>query len=367
MSGRRITGAGVTGVQASAPGKLLLLGEYAVLDGAPALVMAVDRRVNVRIEPARPGCGWLSAPQLGIRKIRMRIDAGRLHCSGLDSDALGLTGRLIPGILRSLGRAPQEIETINIEIDSGALFEFESGQSVKLGLGSSAAVCAALAVGLSAWFGDSADSAQAGKRLDRWLPVYRDALGARASGADLAGAFFGGFSQFRSAGENADCRALTWPGELHWRAIWTRRAAQTTDYVGAFDAWKEKDPAGAAAILARLTGIARRGADNTADSAALLEACRAYCAAMVDLGEAMGREIMTPAHQSLADLGRRRGVVYKSCGAGGGDLGIALARDPERLRAFESGVSELGGVPLNLTISESGAALAPSRPPDTGE
>jgi len=30
---------------ATAPGKLILTGEYAVLDGAPALVIAVDRRV----------------------------------------------------------------------------------------------------------------------------------------------------------------------------------------------------------------------------------------------------------------------------------------------------------------------------------
>jgi phosphomevalonate kinase len=30
-------------VHARAPGKVVVLGEYAVLDGAPALVLAVDR------------------------------------------------------------------------------------------------------------------------------------------------------------------------------------------------------------------------------------------------------------------------------------------------------------------------------------
>ena len=33
---------------ATAPGKLILTGEYAVLDGAPALVVAIDRRVVAR-------------------------------------------------------------------------------------------------------------------------------------------------------------------------------------------------------------------------------------------------------------------------------------------------------------------------------
>src|ERR1043166_3119640 len=33
---------------ASAPGKLIVAGEYAVLDGAPAIVVAVDRRAVAR-------------------------------------------------------------------------------------------------------------------------------------------------------------------------------------------------------------------------------------------------------------------------------------------------------------------------------
>ena len=34
-----------------APGKLVLVGEYAVLDGAPAVVLAIDRGVSCQIEP----------------------------------------------------------------------------------------------------------------------------------------------------------------------------------------------------------------------------------------------------------------------------------------------------------------------------
>jgi mevalonate kinase len=37
--------------KASAPGSLMLLGEYAVLHDYPALVCAIDKRISVIIEP----------------------------------------------------------------------------------------------------------------------------------------------------------------------------------------------------------------------------------------------------------------------------------------------------------------------------
>ncbi len=44
-------------IEASAPGKLVLSGEYAVLAGAPALVAAVDRRVTCTLSSRDQG-GW---------------------------------------------------------------------------------------------------------------------------------------------------------------------------------------------------------------------------------------------------------------------------------------------------------------------
>lgn len=386
---------GMIPIRASAPGKLLLIGEYAVLDGAPALVMAVDRRVLVRIDPAGDRPGRLNAPQLGIREAPMRIRGERLHCDGFNAAALGLTSRLVPAVLQTLGRAPEAIETVDIEIDSGALFESDGGRPVKLGLGSSAAVCASIAVALSEWFGDSgtgsgpvSDSGSDGasdttsdttydrtfesataalNRLERWLPVYRRALGSRASGADLAAAMLGGFSRFRSTGAVIDCRPLDWPDGLYWRAVWTGQAAQTTDFVGAYDAWKQNNPDAAAGFHARLSEIALSASANAGNGAVLFEASRDYAQAMTALGEAAGIDIVTAAHRRLAEFGGRCGVIYKSCGAGGGDLGIALALDPAALREFEAGISDCGGVPLNLSISGSGAEVMLPRVPESGE
>lgn len=62
---------------ASAPGKLVLLGEYAVLDGAPALVLAVNRRARAALATTTAEDFAVDAPSLGISGARFRLtDAG---------------------------------------------------------------------------------------------------------------------------------------------------------------------------------------------------------------------------------------------------------------------------------------------------
>ena len=51
-----------TTVVASAPGKAVLCGEYAVLDGAPAVCMALDRRARVTVTPFEGDWNRVSAP-----------------------------------------------------------------------------------------------------------------------------------------------------------------------------------------------------------------------------------------------------------------------------------------------------------------
>lgn len=55
-------------VRVSAPGKTILMGEHAAVYGRPALVAAVDRRLEVELSPAqRPGVA-LDLPAVGVRE-----------------------------------------------------------------------------------------------------------------------------------------------------------------------------------------------------------------------------------------------------------------------------------------------------------
>lgn len=336
-------------VEASAPGKLLLTGEYAVLEGAPAIVLAVDRRVRVRI---RSGAGRFCSPELGF-DAPVRFDAdGRCLRDTAGRAVLGLTGRFVPRLLESLEVDAGVLAGLDIEVDSAALHEHVPGGVRKLGLGSSAAVSAALGVALCAWLKPDMAPATPEARLAAWLPVYREALQANASGADLAAALFGGSLVYR----NARARRVQLPADLQWLAVWTGQCAQTTDFVAAFGRWRDTD-AGSAARLGRLAELAERAVQALDDAAALIDVAADWVGQLDALGVAIGKPVISDVHRRIADWAGDCGVVYKSCGAGGGDLGIALARDGARLAAFSAGVAAIGGNPLKLAVSAAGAGL----------
>ncbi|MDH3638826.1 MAG: hypothetical protein OES09_10250, partial [Gammaproteobacteria bacterium] len=61
-------------ITASAPGKIVLLGEYAVLAGVPALVMAIDRRAEVQLTENRRQYSRLTAPGYTDQVLRFTFD-----------------------------------------------------------------------------------------------------------------------------------------------------------------------------------------------------------------------------------------------------------------------------------------------------
>ena len=58
-----------------------------------------------------------------------------------------------------------------------------------------------------------------------------------------------------------------------------------------------------------------------------------------------------------ADLAPDHDVVYKPCGAGGGDVGIAVARSAESLASFAAIASQQGFKRLDVQIDPAGARL----------
>lgn len=344
-------------IRARAPGKLMVVGEYAVLAGAPALMVAVDRAVDVVVDTGRPGV--CSAHPLGV-EAKFGIRDGKLRWQDPDTAAaLGQFPVLLSAWAAALAHTGSGLPPFGIRVDSSALYHGNgTGYSppAKLGLGSSAAVAAA--AGIALWQLARPDAPAAPDNLFRQLlPVYRRASGGPASGADLAASIFGGTLVLEDAPGAARVRPLDWPPQLVMAAVWTGQPAATGAGVAGFEAWRRRTGAAGKRLLEDMANASRQVLEHLEplDFAGLADALENWRALLGALDSGMDGRILTAPHRALERLAERAGVLYKSCGAGGGDVGLALSDEPGRLDRFRSMAGEAGLRPVELTRAGRGA------------
>ena len=307
-------------VRTSAPGKVILSGEYAVLDGAPAVVMAVDRRARVSVSAGSGDWHRLSAPGLFEGEIEFSIDdageAARRDAGAMRDPFFDLS--LVEHVLTTVG--VRGAEPLELELDTRDFFHERTG--LKLGFGSSAA----LAVALTSALMPGAQSAEIGRKA---LDAHRAWQGGRGSGADIAAAVYGGIVAYRAI-SGSPVEALRWPENLRFALLWSGHAAVTRNRIEAFR--KSERRRGAARDLGRAadeTLAAWRQGDDTA----ILEGLGRYAQVLLafDVDRHLG--IFDAGHRALTEAAGDT-VVYKPCGAGGGDIGIALALKESDLDEF---------------------------------
>lgn len=309
----------------SAPGKLMISGEYAVLDGAEAIVASVDRRALVRL-----------------------VDL---------ADATTLP----PEAQASFELAQRQLGPITgaLSLDVSAL---RSGDK-KLGLGSSAAAAVAAAGAVFAFHGhDLREVATRRAVMNLALEGHR-AVAPGGSGADVAAAALGGFVKFRRSGDQLETSELTWPASLPIRVVWTAQEARTSTFVARVKTLTAADPGRYAVVM----GVLRQAGDQvlasvvSTNDSALISAIDAYGLAMAALGAACGADIVTDMLARIADAARNLGGAAKPSGAGGGDVAIAILPDQRALAHFEDECRALGTELLSLSLGTTGVRVDENR------
>jgi phosphomevalonate kinase len=342
-------------VEASAPAKLVLLGEYAVLEGAPAIVAAVNRRVHVSIEPIA-GTHWRYRSDLdGGAEVRVSFDGvvARLEPELSWAQAAVLTTQI--ALVALTGSHPHRLPACDVHIQSAALHG--SGGQHKLGLGSSAAVVVALTAAVQAgaptWLQRSGDADPA-EAYATDLYVHDQLQGGRGSGIDVAAAFHGGVLEFRRAG--GETTPLVLPPEVHMRVVWTGASTSTPAYLQQVERVRDEQPGHYAACSHALAAAAAQGIEacRKQDAEGWMDAVQAAHAAMASLGRLCDLEIVSPAHAELASLAARCGAAYKPSGAGGGDVGLLFATSSAALGKTSDEMRSAGYRLLDLAIDVEG-------------
>jgi len=318
----------------TAPGKIILCGEYAVLRDAPAIVMAVDRRASVSVTPHDDPWGTINTPGYLEGAWRFELaDDGSIRWL----DELPSAGLRLPEIVLSQ-RSAGSIAPAMITIDTRSFSE----AGTKFGLGSSAAATVALTAAIADKQSDTAE-------------IWRRARSAHAtlqngSGADIAASCFGGLLSYRQ-GDETPPESMQWPSSIDFKVFFSGVAASTAAAVekagrmtGSESAWA--DLVSAAEHAARAWQAS--GADH------ILSSMRDYSHQLRDFDVATDTGIFSAGHDELHNTGESLGVVYKPCGAGGGDCGIALSDDVERLEEFSKAAISSGFVPLDVARDNRG-------------
>jgi len=350
-------------ILSEAPGKLILLGEYAVLEGVPALVAAVNRFARV-VLTAAPGDHFVvAAPVIDVGPQRFRLNAdGRIEFLQQPLEKLKFFGSIFESAVRVLRARRVPISPVQITLDTSEFF-LRKG-AAKLGLGSSAALTVALLAALFEQYDPG--SAANGNRAELFrtaLFAHREAQGNVGSGVDVAACVFGGVLQYTLREENARQPAevvpLTFPEDVLVLPVWSGKPSSTSALVNQFFAYKKENGNGYRKLLERLTGLTTSGvaAFREGNVSGFFSAVENYYRAMLDVGRVLETPIISPEHQSIAAAVRRRGGVYKPSGAGGGDLGIAFVQSARQLTQTASEVQKAGFDVVHLELGAPGVRV----------
>ena len=346
-------------VMASAPAKLVLLGEYAVLEGTTALVAAVNRRVEVELEQSERA-DWRFVSDLGDGReadVHWNADGWNAAVTIDDDSWLQLPVRVSAAVLDAAGVKPEHLPACDVHLRSADLY---MNGGTKLGLGSSAAVVVALAAalrhGLRVWRLDpTAPDRLTAYRED--LALHHDVQDGRGSGVDVAASFHGGIRTYdRHGGANTP---ITLPDGVALAVVWTGQPASTTAFLELVEATRTSRPGKYAARIEAIASAAAQGLDACRhnDAAAFLEAVHTHHVAMDELGKLCGLPIVSADHARIAALAADEGLAYKPSGAGGGDVGLLFGPSNEALGKTGQLVEQAGYGLLDLAIDPEGVTV----------
>jgi phosphomevalonate kinase len=289
-------------MNASAPGKLFLVGEYAVLEGGPALLVPVKQRAKVTIEASNKSqvishttTVEKHSPEEALQRYPL------LQATMAELDCL------------------EQLQKAQLSLDTSAFFN----RGIKLGLGSSAA----LTVALVKLFQPDATANERFAKAFRCHLAFQNGIG---SGADIALAAMDETIVFQR-GESPIPVVL--PDDLHMLAIWSGEPASTTGYVAAVNRWRQNNPDAYQSLISDLRNTATEciAALEKNDSQRVLARIEQYDRHLERLSSVSGVNFYNQAHLEMRKKVELAHCAYKPSGAGGGDYGIAYSTDKQEL------------------------------------
>lgn len=337
----------------SAPGKLYLAGEHAVVTpGQPAILMAVDRLMHVDVAevPTGESGAWGRVHSTHYADpLRWSTNAdGEIRFADPE------TGRIPDLVSETLVRTAELARARNLvprALELTITSELVDAHGTKFGLGSSGAVTVALVQALAqSWRLELTDEER--YRLALLITLR---FSPHASGGDLATSTLGGWVRYAAPEREAvavmlaehglvatleadwpglELRSLPVPRSVQWAVGWTGSPADTDTLVAEqrYDAAsREQFLTESRAAVDDLTRAVERD-----DAEAILQGYAASRDALLGYDARGNGGIETMKLRKLREIAENEGAIAKPSGAGGGDCGVVMCERHRELHRMKS-------------------------------
>ncbi|MFH1445359.1 MAG: phosphomevalonate kinase [Nanoarchaeota archaeon] len=366
-------------IHVSAPGKQFLSGEWAILEvGNPGLVLAVNKRVHVEIEPADEIT--ITIDDFGIKDFKADFDGTELKWrqepTKEEVQGLMFTKRTIETVLKYIG----EWKTFKMR-SWGELSQItlENGETKKIGFGSSAASVVAITSALLKLHSHDIESKEAKDKIYKLAALaHYFTQGKVGSAFDVAASTYGGvfhyqrfdpkwLIEFMESGKTINeaigaewkgfkAEPLEIPEGFKLVIGWTKESASTSAMVKQLNVWAADHKEDYNRIYGQIADLVRELIPQWKDKnkEAILQLLRKNEDYLRELGQASGVNIETPELKQLSELANEAGAAGKLSGAGGGDCGIAVCFNNESAEKVKNTWKEAGFYLVDATIDYDG-------------
>lgn len=329
-------------------GKVMLFGEYSVLEGAPALLVGTAQKAEAQFYPFEHPTAMMkrseatalfdqashlhATPRYLIDGVQLGYSLISLDSNGDDFLTTGENFELIREALICLN-APAGL----YQIDTSRFGVYQGEEWVKMGIGSSGAATASL---IDLFGRSSTKKGDGGHHLETKegrfkfaCEVHTRGQGGLGSGADVATSVYGGLIKYqRSSGYWARVIPIRQSLPNTW-GIWRGGSTSTVRALRSLASWRSANESSYQSLMKRLSEPTLIALDALESP----QVCKAQWIEAVTLGAQVMREFSaetgihawTERHEQWSSLIKPLGGVLKPTGAGGDDLSLFTADSAE--------------------------------------
>lgn len=349
-------------IEVSAPGKLYIAGEYAVVEpGHPAIIVAIDQFISVSIEPAKK-IGSIQSAQYSDLPIRWTRRKNELVLDIRDNPF-----HYILAAIHFTEKFAQEKGKKLAFFDLKVTSELDNSNGRKYGLGSSGAVTVATVKALNVFY----DLQLSQLELFKLATLAHLNVQGNGSCGDIAASCYGGwlaFSTFdhdwvlkrleaeklttliESTWPNLQIEPLQVPEDLRLLIGWTGSPASTSDLVDQVhqsrydNSYENFLTDSKNCVDQMILGFKQN------DVPLIQKMIRRNRQLLNQLTSLSNVSIETEELKRLNDLAEKYGGAAKSSGAGGGDCGIVIIDKRAGILPLMSSWEKSGITPLPLHV-----------------